>query len=164
MIERRVDHATRKRVSEMSVEEMRQALLVSEKTGLPNKRAFDESSPSPFVAMGDVDGLKRMNDQFGYAAGDVLIQRLADTLVEVGLEAYHDKGDEFIIKGNSFAELNEKLLQAEKIMRTSPFVVHSMSDKITSINGAQFSFGIGTNLKEAEKSLKHQKELRKLER
>jgi hypothetical protein len=43
MIERRVDHATRKRVSEMSVEEMRQALLVSEKTGLPNKRAFDES-------------------------------------------------------------------------------------------------------------------------
>jgi GGDEF domain-containing protein len=164
MIERRVDHATRKRVSEMSVEEMRQALLVSEKIGLPNKRAFDESSPSPFVAMGDVDGLKRMNDQLGYAAGDVLIQRLADTLVEVGLEAYHDKGDEFIIKGNSFAELNEKLLQAEKIMRTSPFVVHSMSDKITSINGAQFSFGIGTNLKEAEKSLKHQKELRKLER
>jgi GGDEF domain-containing protein len=164
MIERRVDHATRKRVSEMSVEEIRQALLVSEKTGLPNKRAFDESRPSPFVAMGDVDGLKRLNDQFGYAAGDVLIQRLADTLVEVGLEAYHDKGDEFIIKGNSFAELNEKLLQAEKIMRTSPFVVHSMSDKITSINGAQFSFGIGTNLKEAEKSLKHQKELRKLER
>jgi len=164
MIERRVDHATRKRVSEMSVEEMRQALLVSEKTALPNKRAFDESGPSPFVAMGDVDGLKRLNDQFGYAAGDVLIQRLADILVEVGLEAYHDKGDEFIIKGNSYPELNEKLLQAEKIMKTSPFVVRSMSDKITPIDGAQFSFGIGTNLKEAEKSLKHQKELRKLER
>lgn len=164
MNDRRVDHATRKRVSEMSVEEMRQALLVSEKTGLPNKRAFDESGSSPFVAMGDVDGLKRMNDQFGYAAGDVLIQRLADILLEVGLEAYHDKGDEFIIKGSSFAELNEKLLKAEKIMKTSPFVVHSMSDKITPIDGAQFSFGIGTNLKEAEKSLKHQKELRKVER
>jgi len=148
----------------MSVEEMRQALLVSEKTGLPNKRAFDESGPSAFVAMGDVDGLKRLNDQFGYAAGDVLIQRLADTLVEVDLEAYHDKGDEFIIKGSSFAELNEKLLKAEKIMKTSPFVVHSMSDKITPIDGTQFSFGIGTNLKEAETSLKHQKELRKLER
>ena len=164
MVERRVDHARRKRVSEMSVEEMRQALLVSEKTGLPNKRAFDESEPSPFLAMGDVDGLKRLNDQFGYAAGDVLIQRLADILIEVGLEAYHDKGDEFIIKGNSFRELNEKLSEAEKIMKTSPFVVRSMSDKITPIDGAQFSFGIGTNLKEAEKSLKHQKELRKLER
>jgi GGDEF domain-containing protein len=164
MVERRVDHATRKRVSEMSLEEMRHALLISEKTGLPNKRAFDESKPSPFVAMGDVDGLKRLNDQFGYAAGDVLIQRLADILVEVDLEAYHDKGDEFIIKGNSFAELNEKLLKAERVMKTSPFVVHSMSDKITPIDGAQFSFGIGTNLKEAEKSLKHQKELRKLER
>jgi hypothetical protein len=47
MIERRVDHARRKRVSEMSREEMRQALLVSEKTRLPNKRAFDECEPSP---------------------------------------------------------------------------------------------------------------------
>jgi hypothetical protein len=34
MIERRIDHAKRKRVSEMSLEEMRQALLVSGKTGL----------------------------------------------------------------------------------------------------------------------------------
>jgi DNA-binding NtrC family response regulator len=34
MIERRIDYAKRKRVSEMSLEEMRQALLVSEKTGL----------------------------------------------------------------------------------------------------------------------------------
>jgi hypothetical protein len=43
MIERRVDLAARKRVAEMSPDEMRRALLVSEKTGLPNKRAFDES-------------------------------------------------------------------------------------------------------------------------
>jgi hypothetical protein len=49
MVERRVDFATRKRVSEMSPDEMRRALLISDKTGLPNKRAFDEGEASPFV-------------------------------------------------------------------------------------------------------------------
>jgi len=63
MVERRVDFATRKRVAEMSQEEMRRALLTSDKTGLPNKRAFEESEPSPFVAMSDLDGLKTMNDK-----------------------------------------------------------------------------------------------------
>jgi len=43
MADRRVDLVRRKRVDEMTPEEMRQALLVSEKTGLPNRRAFDES-------------------------------------------------------------------------------------------------------------------------
>ncbi|HKU26083.1 MAG TPA: hypothetical protein VJQ54_11465, partial [Candidatus Sulfotelmatobacter sp.] len=65
MVDRRTDHARRKRVADMSLEEMRQALLVSEKTGLPNKRAFDEAEPSAWIAMGDVDGLKRLNDHYG---------------------------------------------------------------------------------------------------
>jgi len=50
MTERRIDHLTRKRVAEMSPEEMRRALLISEKTGLPNRRAFDEGETSPRVA------------------------------------------------------------------------------------------------------------------
>ena len=84
MAERRTDHTTRKRVAEMSSEEMRHALLVSEKADLPNKRAFDESERSPFVAMADVDGLKMLNDHFGYSAGDILIKRFAETLTSVG--------------------------------------------------------------------------------
>jgi GGDEF domain-containing protein len=68
----------------MSPEELRQALLVSEKTGLPNRRAFDERDEpesSPWVAMCDVNGLKALNDGFGYSAGDILIRRLAEGLV-----------------------------------------------------------------------------------
>lgn len=99
MIERRIDHATRKRVSEMSLEEMRRALLISEKTGLPNRRAFDEGQPSAFVAMSDVNGLKALNDKLGYAAGDILIRSFADLLESLGLDAYHDKGDEFLCVG-----------------------------------------------------------------
>jgi GGDEF domain-containing protein len=84
MIERRTDRVRRTRVSEMSPEELRQALLVSEKTGLPNRRAFDERDEpesSPWVAMCDVNGLKALNDGFGYSAGDILIRRLAEGLV-----------------------------------------------------------------------------------
>jgi GGDEF domain-containing protein len=107
MTERRKDHITRKRVAQMSPEEMRRALLTSDKTGLPNTRAFDEGEVSPWVAMSDVNGLKALNDEFGYAAGDTLIKRFAEVLVSVGLDAYHDKGDEFLCKGKTFEELNK---------------------------------------------------------
>ena len=160
LIDRRVDYATRKRVAEMSPEEMRRLLLTSEKTGLPNRRAFEEAETSAFVAIGDVDGLKDVNDQFGYSAGDVLIQRFADVLREVGLDAYHDKGDEFLCKGSSYQELNEKLAKAREILRGQPFAVSALDGRIATIPDADFCYGIGTNLGEAELSLKRQKELR----
>jgi GGDEF domain-containing protein len=162
MIERRVDHLTRKRVAEMSPEEMRLALLVSEKTGGPNRRAFDDGSASPFIAMSDVDGLKALNDQYGYSAGDILIRRFAEALTSVGLDAYHDKGDEFLCKGESYQELNLKLTEAQQRLRREPFAVCGLDGRITTIEGADFCFGIGTNLEEAEVSLKHQKELQKV--
>lgn len=161
MTERRTDHLTRKRVSEMSPEEMRSALLVSEKTGLPNKRAFDEGETTPQIAMCDVNGLKPLNDQYGYEAGDILIRRFAEVLVSVGLDAYHDKGDEFLCRGKSFQELSEKLSHAQLLLKEQPFAVFSVEGRITTIPGADFCFGIGTNLQEAERSLKHQKELQR---
>jgi hypothetical protein len=41
-------------------------------------------------------------------------------------------------------------------------VVCGLDDRIATIEGADFCFGIGTNLEEAESSLRHQKELQKL--
>src|ERR1700693_5921317 len=129
MVERRVDFATRKRVAEMSADEMKHALLTSDKTGLPNRRAFDEGDPSLFVAMSDIDGLKMMNDTHGYAAGDMLIHTFAEVLLTVGLDAYHDKGDEFLCKGNSFQELNTKFSQAQYLMKGQKLVAESMSGR-----------------------------------
>jgi GGDEF domain-containing protein len=162
MIERRIDHLTRKRIAEMSSEEMRRALLVSDKTGLPNRRAFDEGEISPWVAMSDVNGLKALNDKFGYSTGDILICRFADVLIDVGLDAYHDKGDEFLCKGKSFRELKTKLSQAQRLLTGQPFPIVSIDGRIATISDADFCFGIGMNLKEAELSLKHQKELQKV--
>jgi GGDEF domain-containing protein len=160
MVERRIDFTTRKRVAEMAPDEMRRALLVSDKTGLPNRRAFDEGEGSAFVAMSDLDSLKRTNDNFGYSTGDMLIRTFADVLVSVGLDAYHDKGDEFLCKGSSFQELTTKLSQAQQLLKSQKLVAESMSGRIAKIEGAEFCFGIGTTLAEAERSLRHQKELR----
>lgn len=158
MDDRRVDYVRRKRVAEMSPDEMRQALLVSEKTGLPNRRAFDEGAASEWVAMVDVNGLKRFNDEYGYKAGDLLITRVAEELVGAGLETYHDKGDEFLCRGSSYQELRDKLGQARTWLKEQPFAVMCLNERLTTVTGADFCYGIGTNLQEAERSLKNQKE------
>jgi len=82
-------------VAEMSEAEMRLELLTSEVTGLPNRRAFEEKGPAIVVAISDVDGLKALN-KYGYSVGDAVLAAKADALREAGLEAYHDKGDEFL--------------------------------------------------------------------
>lgn len=60
-------------------------------TGLANRRAADEwleqrlGAAEPFtpvsVVLCDINGLKPVNDRFGHAAGDELIQRVADHLL-----------------------------------------------------------------------------------
>jgi len=162
-VERRNDHITRKRVAEMSPKEIRLALLTDPDTGLPNKRAFDEAPRSLFLAMADINGLKAFNDDLGYVAGNDLVCRFADVLKAVGLDAYrsHHKGDEFLLKGNSYAELNDKLSRARRMLKEKPFAVHALGNRIRTVPGADFCYGIGTTLDEAELHLKRWKSLLK---
>jgi two-component system, cell cycle response regulator len=75
-------------------------------TGLGNRRAFavalrdrlDDDDPEPMIlALFDLDGFKSYNDNFGHAAGDALLQRLAQGLQSViGADGvYRMGGDEF---------------------------------------------------------------------
>ena len=150
----------RKFVAEMSQKAQRHAEFVSGMTGLPNRRAFDERSTSPFVAMSDVDNLKPMNDRYGYSIGDMLIRRFAEVLMSVGLDAYHHLGGTFLCKGESYQELNVKLSEARQILRQQPFSVYDVDGRVIAIESTEFSFGIGTTIEEAEISLSHQKKLR----
>ncbi|MGB8732247.1 MAG: GGDEF domain-containing protein, partial [Candidatus Sulfotelmatobacter sp.] len=156
--DRRVDVARRARVADMSPEEMQRELLTSKVTGLPNRRAFDESD-SPAVAMSDADGLKALNDKFGYAAGDVLLRAKAEALREAGVEAYHDKGDEFLYRGNSPAELTEKLETAKQILRDKT-IIANVDGEVKRFKGANFSYGAGKDISEAESGLKADKAAR----
>jgi GGDEF domain-containing protein len=154
--ERRVALAKRRRVDEMSPEEMRRALLTSEVTGLPNRRAFDEAGRPLAVAMCDVDGLKALND-FAYAAGNALLSAMADALREAGLEAYHDKGDEFLCRGNDAKGLRASLERARATLRDCMVMVQRPDGGSLSFIGADFSYGVGKDINEAESALKGNK-------
>jgi diguanylate cyclase (GGDEF)-like protein len=78
-------------------------------TGLANRRAFEQEldqhlqalpSKAFAVIMLDVDGLKRVNDEFGHAAGDAVLKRVGATLVD-GLRdgdvVTRWGGDEFVL-------------------------------------------------------------------
>jgi hypothetical protein len=85
--------------------------FISSTTDLPNRKAFDaaeNNGPAKAVAMSDADGLKAFNDKYGYEAGNALLKAKADALREAGIEAYHDKGDEFIYRGDSPEDLKTK--------------------------------------------------------
>jgi GGDEF domain-containing protein/uncharacterized protein (UPF0147 family) len=155
--ERRQNVAQRQRVAEMTQEEMKRELLTSPITGLPNRRAFEEAGASRAVAMSDADGLKALNDRFGYEGGNELLRAKADALREAGVEAYHDKGDEFLYRDKSPQELQAKLESARKILRNK-VIEATMTDGTTRrFKGADFSYGHGKDLTEAEAGLKTNK-------
>ena len=155
--ERRVALGKRRRVAEMSPQEMQRELLTCEVTGLPNRRALDEAGVAPAVAMSDVDGLKALNDKYGYDAGNALLKAKADALREAGLEAYHDKGDEFLCRGNHIKGLLAKLERARAILRDRTIFVERADGSTLSVTGADFSYGVGKNIDEAEFELKSHK-------
>jgi GGDEF domain-containing protein len=159
--ERRVALEKRRSVAEMSPEEMRRALLTSELTGLPNRRAFGEAGVSSAVAMSDVDGLKALN-KYGYEVGNAILKAKADALREAGLEAYHDKGDEFLCRGSRMTELLDKLERARAILRDRTVVVEKADGTALSITGADFSYGIGKDIDEAEFNLTSHKAKREV--
>src|SRR5260370_6004670 len=139
------------RTGEVIGEPVRGVVLTPALAGLPNRQAFDAGKASPFVAIADVDLMRVFNDCYGQIAGDALLRRLAQILIGVGLDAYHHQGDEFLCKGESREELNAKLSQARQIFRES-FQVYA-EGRIQTIEGTDFSFGIGTSLEEGDAAL-----------
>ena len=157
--DRRIALGERRRVAEMSPGEMRRALLTSEVTGLPNRRAYDEAGRAVAVAICDVDGLKALND-FAYDAGNALLRAMAETLREAGLEAYHDKGDEFLCRGSDITELQVNLERARAILRSRPINVQRPGGRGLTFSGADFSYGVGNEISQAEPALKRNKAIR----
>jgi len=108
------------------------------------------------VGIADVDGLKAVNDRYGYEAGNALLKTMAAVLLETGLDCYHDKGDEFLLRGRSPKELKRGLEQARNLLRTS-LITFEAKGVVLEFTGADFSYGVGSSLSEAECELKHHK-------
>jgi GGDEF domain-containing protein len=155
--ERRVALEKRQRVAEMSPEGMQRLLLTSEVAGLPNRRAFNEAGLASAVAMCDVDGLHALNGCGGYEAGDAVLKAKADALREAGLDAYHDKGDEFLCRGSNIEDLVTKLERARAMLRERKILVAQADGSTLCITGVDFSYGVGKDIDEAELALRNHK-------
>jgi diguanylate cyclase (GGDEF)-like protein len=82
-------------------------------TGLPNERALDqrleqavENDEELWCAFVEIDYFKRINDTYGYPAGNAMIKKVADTLQFATEQffsgttiAFHAHGDEFYLIG-----------------------------------------------------------------
>lgn len=150
----------RAELNKMPPEAQQRAIFMSDKTDLPNRRAFDiaqQKGNAKSVAMSDADGLKALNDKFGYGAGDALLKAKADALREAGVEAYHSQGDEFMYRGDSPEDLKTKLGAANDILKNKVIQVETADGKVLKFKGAQFSSGVGDNLGTAETELKANK-------
>jgi len=92
-------------------------------------------------------------NKYGYQAGNAVLKAKADALREAGLEAYHDKGDEFLSRGQHIRELRAKLERARAILRDHTIVVERPNGSTLSVTGADFSYGVGKDIDEAESDL-----------
>jgi diguanylate cyclase (GGDEF)-like protein len=85
------------------VQESHRLAFRDELTGLPGRRALDESlramGPHYVIAMADVDHFKGFNDMHGHDIGDQVLKLVAARLAEVGGggEAFRYGGEEFSV-------------------------------------------------------------------
>src|SRR5262249_32242183 len=63
------------------------------------RRAWEERARAPFLAMLDVEGLKWVNDNIGWSAGDALLKAGARAIVEEGVRGCRLGGGEVVFGG-----------------------------------------------------------------
>jgi diguanylate cyclase (GGDEF)-like protein len=84
-------------------ERLRRSAMLDETTGLPNRRLFEQqfhqARRTIAIMFLDLDGFKKVNDDLGHAAGDLLLARVAQRLKGIFRETdsvARYGGDEFV--------------------------------------------------------------------
>lgn len=155
--ERRKDAEKRKRVEEMSPEEMRKELLTDPLTGLGNKRAYEEDPRLPIQVFVDVDSLKWVNDNISHQAGDELLKAVGQAFRGPRYRAYHISGDEFIIEAPTVEAANDYIESALQYLDKLTFEYALPDGTTITKKGAGISYGISTTVELAEAELQRHK-------
>jgi GGDEF domain-containing protein/predicted RNA methylase len=153
--ERRKDVSTRKRVDEMTPEEMRVALLTDRLTGLGNDRALAESTYPVHAAL-DLNGVKWVNDTFGHEMGDQLLHMVGRAIAEATDGGFRKSGDEFFIGGADESEVRDVLEQVQETLASSPIEGTSKDGTVYRFSPT-FGFGIGSTPQQADDILVEEK-------
>jgi diguanylate cyclase (GGDEF)-like protein len=165
--ERRVS-SERRRVSDMTADELRQAVLTSPKTGLPNLTAFEEAGvdqPTRNVLYGDLDDFKSLNDKYGHDGADQILKGVgalkAKLAREMGVAAYHRSGDEFLAAHPETDKLESYGKALQSALADTTFKIRLADGSVVTHEGVGFSYGTGQNTDAAESRTAEQKELRR---
>jgi diguanylate cyclase (GGDEF)-like protein len=122
-------------------------------TGLPNRSLFNErlddavarhkrSGESVAVLFCDLDGFKRVNDEFGHAAGDQLLVEVASRLRSItraSETAARVGGDEFVLVVTEVADNEELASLAER-------VIHAVASPVDLDDGNEVKVGISVGV------------------
>lgn len=152
VVDRRKDFPYSKKVAEMSTEEMQQALLKDDLTGLDNARGFWESfvkENSSHVARLDMDNLHDLNDVLGYKGSDQLIKKIAEKANELGIYLAREKGDEFVSHGNP-KRLHQDMGKLTSILDKAKIIITTEDGSVYEKTGIGVSYGIEKTLDKAE--------------
>jgi diguanylate cyclase (GGDEF)-like protein len=152
----------RKKASEMTEEELREANSTDYLTGLRNKQAFElEDTRRAHVASIDLDSLKYINDAFGHQTGDAMLINFGNALKTITeADTYHVSGDEFIVQGDDPVQLDE-LLNKRVVdhLNKNPLTVVTPDGKKIKYE-VQFSYGTAETVSTAEEALQKHKAAR----
>ncbi|MBR1392391.1 MAG: GGDEF domain-containing protein [Ruminococcus sp.] len=155
--------------------------------GIYNRNGFIRTADAKFracrsrgekvlISFIDMDGLKRVNDEFGHKEGDFALQRLASTIVDCCREGWicaRFGGDEFIIMGpnasdEDAAALDEafvkRLAQINKLIAKPYEIQASIGTVVSDIGGVETLFSLITKADELMYEQKKKKPSRYIRR
>jgi GGDEF domain-containing protein len=141
----------------MTEEEKTRALLVDELTGLGNRRAWEDRERLPVVAVFDVEGLKWVNDNVGWPAGDELLRAVAAAICAEGVHAYRLGGDEFVFEGGEESVVAVQIEQIRGRLREASIEALSRDGSCRRLRGPRIHAGIGRSLDQAASALRDAK-------
>ena len=150
--ERRVNENVDRRakleeMKKLDPEAFHREIFVDKKSGILNKRAYVEAekTPSPHTVSIDADSLAWVNDNMSHLKGDEMLERIGRVLgEEFGEDAYHVSGDEFIVRGDDAAKLEEGMQRAK--LRLRRMRVQDAQRVVT----PSITWGIGANREAAD--------------
>lgn len=159
--DRRQDSARRKRVAEMTPDELRAALHTDDLTGLRNRRWLDENEGNySHVVAFDADSLKWVNDNLGHESGDRLLRAWGEALRAATDTGARSGGDEFFALAHSQAEGEQIAARVAEFMRGVQIDAATPHGETVTLTGPGGSFGVGESRSEADQRLNEHKQAR----
>lgn len=142
-----------KPIAQMTEEEKTRALLLDDLTGLGSRRAWEDRDRLPVQAMLDVEGLKWINDNVGWRAGDDMLRVVAAAIAAESAGACRLGGDEFALQGESETAVAATIARIRGRLREATIEAIDPAGRRRRLREPRIHAGIGRSVEEASAAL-----------